>query len=91
MTFQNKRNLWFISGNKDKEGNTTSIHTVSVCDVEDGATFESDVVARLTDDDIDGVRRYVVVAVTSGDAVEVLREHQRPERQARAQARQNSN
>jgi hypothetical protein len=80
MTFQDKRNLWFVSGNKDKDGNTVSIHTVSVCDIEPGAVFESDVVARLTDDDIDGVRRYVVVAATSGDAIETLRAHQRQER-----------
>lgn len=68
MTFENKRDLWYISGNKEKG----DVFAVPVIEVEEGAVILTENIARLKDSDIDGARRWVVVAADGEAAVQRL-------------------
>lgn len=68
MSFEDKRDLWYVSGNKEK-GN---VFAIPVTEVEEGAMILGDDIARLKDSDIDGARRWVVVAADGEAAVEKL-------------------
>lgn len=73
MSFENKRDLWFVSGNKAKG----DIYAIPVVDLEDGAEIISDAIARLADNDVDGARRWVVVADSGEEAFNKLLEYVR--------------
>lgn len=68
MTFQNKRSLWYISGNKD----TGDIFAHPTTEIGEPHTILTDEVARLADSDIDGARRWIVVADDGEQAIEKL-------------------
>jgi len=68
MSFQDKRDLWYVSGNKERE----NVFAVPVTEVEEGAVSLADDIARLRDSDVDEARRWIVVAPTGEEAVEKL-------------------
>jgi len=68
MSFKDKRDLWYVSGNKE-QGN---VFAIPVTEAEEGAVILDDDIARLRDSDIDGARRWVVVAPSGEEAVEKL-------------------
>lgn len=68
MSFQDKRDLWYVSGNRERG----DVFAIPIIEVEEGAVTLSDDIARLKDSDIDGARRWTVVAITGEEAVEKL-------------------
>lgn len=68
MSFENKRDLWYISGNRERG----DVFAIPVTEVEEGAVILTDDIARLKDSDIDGARRWIVVATDGKVAVEKL-------------------
>lgn len=66
MSFQNKRDLWYISGNKA----TGSVFASPTTELEDGAEILNDEIARLKDSDLDGARRWIAVASSPDEAVQ---------------------
>ena len=68
MRFKDKRDLWYVSGNKERG----DVFAVPVTEVEEGAVVLDSDIARLKDSDVDGARRWVVVASTGEEAVEKL-------------------
>ena len=68
MSFEDKRDLWYVSGNRDKD----DVFAIPVTEVEEGAAILSDDIARLKDSDVDRARRWVVVAADGEEAVKKL-------------------
>ncbi len=68
MSFQDKRDLWYISGNRGKG----DIFAVPVTEVEPGAVILADGIAQLKNSDVDGARRWIVVADSGEEAVSKL-------------------
>ena len=68
MSFEDKRDLWYVSGNKD----TGDVFAVPVIEVGEDHVVLTDGIARLKDSDVDGARRWVVVAADGEEAVEKL-------------------
>jgi len=69
MSFKNKRNLWYMSGNKEKG----SIFAHPTTEIGEKHNIVADEIARLADSDIDGARRWIVVARTGQEAIEKLK------------------
>lgn len=69
MTFKDKRDLWYISGNKDKG----DIFAIPSTEIGEEHQILTDEIARLADSDIDGARRWIVVAQSGEEAVETLK------------------
>jgi hypothetical protein len=68
MSFEDKRNLWYVSGNREQG----DVFAIPVTEAEEGAVILADDIARLKDSDVDGARRWIVVAPTGKEAVEKL-------------------
>lgn len=68
MSFEDGRDLWYVSGNRE-QGDIFAIPTIEVG--EDHVILGEDI-ARLRDSDIDEARRWIVVASTGEEAVEKL-------------------
>lgn len=68
MGFQDKRDLWYVSGNKERG----DVFAIPVTEAEEGAVILADDIARLKDSDVDGARRWVIVAADGEEAVEKL-------------------
>lgn len=68
MSFKNKRDLWYISGDRL----SGDVFAVPITTVEDGAKHITEDVARLRDNDIDGTRRWIVVASDGEKAIKKL-------------------
>lgn len=76
MTFKNKRDLWYVSGNKS----TGDIFAHPTTEIGEPANIITDEVAQLADSDIDGARRWIVVAADGEQAIEKLTIQQRDSR-----------
>lgn len=68
MTLKDKRDMWYVSGNK-KEGN---VFAIPVTEIEAGATLHNAEIAQLKSNDTDGTRRWVVVAGDGDEAIDKL-------------------
>lgn len=68
MSFQDKRDLWYVSGNRE----SGDVFAVPATEVEEDAVILADDIARLRNSDVDGARRWVVVAPSGEEAVEKL-------------------
>ena len=66
--FEDKRDLWYVSGNREQG----DVFAIPVTEAEEGAVVLADDIARLRDGDVDGARRWVVVALSGEEAVEKL-------------------
>lgn len=68
MSFEDKRDLWYVSGNREQG----DVFAIPVTEVEEGAVVLADDIARLKNSEIDDARRWVVVAENGEAAVEKL-------------------
>ena len=69
MTFKDKRDLWYISGNKDKG----DIFAIPVTEIGEEHQILTNGIARLADSDIDGARRWIVIGRNGEEAVRILK------------------
>ena len=69
MTLKNKRDLWYVSGNK---GGGVIFASPSI-EIGEEHEILTDEIARLVDSDIDGAHRWIVVAQDGEKAVEKLK------------------
>lgn len=60
--------LWYVSGNREQG----DVFAIPVIEVEEGAVILDSDIARLKDSDVDGARRWIVVAADGEEAVEKL-------------------
>ncbi len=60
--------MWYVSGNRE----SGDVFAVPVTEAEEGAVILDSDIARLKDSDVDGARRWVVVAPSGEEAVEKL-------------------
>ncbi|RLC84857.1 MAG: hypothetical protein DRJ03_13120 [Chloroflexi bacterium] len=68
MSFKNKRDLWYVSGNKDRG----DIYAIPATEIGEKFKQHTNEIVQLANSELDGARRWVVVAPSGEAAVKKL-------------------